>query len=239
MDHGYIDANALAKRYVMGQLPPHERERFEEHFVECEACQQQIEFSRGLREGFRALADTRGKPIPTPPARNYLHPLIWMAAGLLIASVPAVWFGTRSLQLQQQLDAARHDLASRPPGQFAFVGAGEARGLPTYELNAMRAGSAQPPAVILTAPEKEQIVLLELDNPIAQEFTDYRVAIVDGKGTTVVSGAGIRQTAPDHLVVAVSSESIPPGEYGVTVWGRTANGHYVRVGDYGFRTVLR
>ena len=80
MDHAYIDANALAERYVMGQLSADERERFEEHFVECASCQQHIEASRGLREGFRVIGDNRITPVIKPGTRNWVRPVMWMAA---------------------------------------------------------------------------------------------------------------------------------------------------------------
>jgi anti-sigma factor RsiW len=42
MDHGYIDANALADRYVRRTLPAGERADFEAHLVDCQECSDRV-----------------------------------------------------------------------------------------------------------------------------------------------------------------------------------------------------
>jgi len=56
MDHAYIESNGLVERYHRGLLPPDEEARFEEHFVGCPECTEQLELARGFQRGLKAMA---------------------------------------------------------------------------------------------------------------------------------------------------------------------------------------
>ncbi|HSS48222.1 MAG TPA: zf-HC2 domain-containing protein [Thermoanaerobaculia bacterium] len=55
MDHDYIAANGLVERYRQGTLQPDEEARFEEHFLGCPECTQQLELARGFRSGLKTM----------------------------------------------------------------------------------------------------------------------------------------------------------------------------------------
>jgi hypothetical protein len=56
MDHAYIESNGLVERYHRGLLPPDEEARFEEHFVACPQCAEQLELARGFQRGLKTMA---------------------------------------------------------------------------------------------------------------------------------------------------------------------------------------
>ena len=56
MDHEYINEHGVVSLYVAGKLLPEERAGFEEHFVGCRQCLEQIEVTAELREGLRRVA---------------------------------------------------------------------------------------------------------------------------------------------------------------------------------------
>ena len=56
MDHDYIDEHGLVALYVAGKLSAEQRAGFEEHFVDCRQCLEQIEVTGELREGLRQVA---------------------------------------------------------------------------------------------------------------------------------------------------------------------------------------
>jgi putative zinc finger protein len=56
MDHDYINDHGVVSLYVGGKLSPEERAGFEEHFVGCRQCVEQIEVTAELREGLRQVA---------------------------------------------------------------------------------------------------------------------------------------------------------------------------------------
>jgi hypothetical protein len=55
MDHDYIANNGLVERYHQGSLPPDEEARFEEHFLGCPECTEQVELARGFQRGLKAM----------------------------------------------------------------------------------------------------------------------------------------------------------------------------------------
>jgi hypothetical protein len=56
MDHAYIEENGLVELYHRGLLEPEEEARFEEHFVDCARCAEQLELARGFQKGLKAMA---------------------------------------------------------------------------------------------------------------------------------------------------------------------------------------
>jgi hypothetical protein len=53
MDHTYIAEHGLVERYHRGLLPPEEEASFEEHFVTCAECMEQLELARGFQKGLK------------------------------------------------------------------------------------------------------------------------------------------------------------------------------------------
>ncbi len=60
MDHIHIQANEIASLYVMSKLSAQERIAFEEHFVDCQECLDQIELIEGLCSALRLAAPLCG-----------------------------------------------------------------------------------------------------------------------------------------------------------------------------------
>ena len=74
MDHAYIEKNHLTDRYVLGQLSEQETGDFEEHFLECQECQETLEQRTALRDGLRLVAtEDAAKPARTPLLGSFLH----------------------------------------------------------------------------------------------------------------------------------------------------------------------
>ena len=44
MDHSYIAENNLVEYYVRGRMPVEEQMAFEEHFVDCPTCLEELKF---------------------------------------------------------------------------------------------------------------------------------------------------------------------------------------------------
>jgi len=237
MDHAYIDGNSIAERYVARGLSASERELFEDHFIDCRRCQERIEAARGLRDGLRAVDKTEIPAGHAPWQSSWARPLAWMAAGLLIAALPGGWFAARSVRLQQELDRALRQPAGPRPGEAALAVTDAPRTFPVYALNVMRAGGTGPPAVTIPVPAQNQPILLELENPLAPEFTEYQVSIADAGGRAVLKGTGLRQSTAEHLTIVISSSSFAPGDYQVTLSGRSRDGREVPVAGFAFRAV--
>jgi predicted HAD superfamily Cof-like phosphohydrolase len=88
VDHDYINEHGVVSLYVAGKLSPEERAGFEEHFVDCQQCLEQIEVTAELREGLRQVAkEDAGRPgvaradIAGLGVAPQLAPAFWVGAG--------------------------------------------------------------------------------------------------------------------------------------------------------------
>jgi hypothetical protein len=117
MDHRYIEGHNIPDLYVQGTLSAAARARFEEHFIDCPECLDQLELTEDFRGALRTVAAERAAT-PFVHARPRLG--AWLgampggrsaallaAAVLLLAVLPSVlsivWVG----QAGRQMDQAR------------------------------------------------------------------------------------------------------------------------------------
>lgn len=90
MDHAYIDANAIAERYLDHALSPEELREFEEHIVDCQECADRLLLAEMFhaRNGHKMKADRQvvARVVLYKPGRVIL---MLIAAGL---SIPIAYF---------------------------------------------------------------------------------------------------------------------------------------------------
>jgi len=92
MDHRYIDAYSVAQRYLEHTLGPEEQRLFEAHLVGCAECADRMLLARMFEP-----------PPPEIPKRArfvaQFSPWQWLlilvVAGVLLLSIPALWFGAQ------------------------------------------------------------------------------------------------------------------------------------------------
>jgi predicted nucleic acid-binding Zn-ribbon protein len=91
MDHKYINEFDLVERYLMGRLAADETAQFEEHFVDCVQCVDQLKVTKALMEGLRFVARDRtlgaGPRIPKNFGYYSRKPLALAAAVLALLAL--------------------------------------------------------------------------------------------------------------------------------------------------------
>lgn len=117
MDHSEIQERGLVELYHRGMLPPDEEALFEEHFVGCPECQEELAYARGLQRGLRtAAAEDAARTVAQAgllawlARRGRLAGLLagLLAAVLLLAALlPAFWLGARNRDLRAAAGEAR------------------------------------------------------------------------------------------------------------------------------------
>jgi hypothetical protein len=154
MDHAYIESHGLVELYHQGALPADEEARFEEHFVDCPQCMEQLELARGLQRGLRSVAAEDAARAAVAAGlfawlarRGRLAQ--WgmaLAALLLAAGLPAFWLRAGS-QGERREWGARLE-AQRRTGQELDRKLGESEARRTVERQALEArlAAAKPPA---------------------------------------------------------------------------------------------
>jgi hypothetical protein len=90
-NHLFIHEAELADRYVTGRMPDAERVSFENHFVACAQCQQDLRFASAVRAAVAATspqmaASDRGAGAPATPASRANRSRVVRWAGVALAA---------------------------------------------------------------------------------------------------------------------------------------------------------
>ena len=160
MDHLRIEEQNLIDQYVRGTMPADERAEFEEHFVDCAACQEQIEAARSLRLAVReSVAETRAGS-----GWRWTAIAACACVGIAIAASSVFLFERQS---------ARSELAS--------VRSSLERAPVVFGLSLSRDAS-EPRDVTIPAEPRWMVFLAEID---ATRYSRYRAAVIGSRGHSV------------------------------------------------------
>src|ERR1051325_231307 len=123
MNHDYINKFNLFDQYVLGKLAADEAEQFENHFIDCPACVEQLNISRNFVDDLRGLAVqetlfSRERHAPAPRRwglEQIMSLRTWAVIGYccLVAAVVFAFFGVRRRgRLEAELRQAKEDTAA-------------------------------------------------------------------------------------------------------------------------------
>ncbi len=76
MNHPEIEERQVIDRYLMGKLPPEEAERFEEHYLSCPQCLDQLALGESMQRGFKRAA---GQDVAVLAATRQLALFAWLS----------------------------------------------------------------------------------------------------------------------------------------------------------------
>src|SRR5260370_13866357 len=109
MDHSYIDEHNIIARYGMGKLSSEECVSFEEHFVDCPQCQEQLETTQDFKQAFKTVtAEDAVKP-QSVSGSGWLAGFSWRPALVAVAAC-AVIFAVPTFFLIRELRLAHAEL---------------------------------------------------------------------------------------------------------------------------------
>ena len=216
MDCEYVNEHHVVDRYLLNQLTAEERERFEDHYMSCDACLDAIERAEAMARGFKRVA---AEEIVTAGA---------MAAGVAWWRRQRVWMGgaVTALAVAVALPLLLDD-ASGPTGEFRA-------NTPVVYLQPERSAEAAPSHQIRLPAEPDQIVLvLELDPPF---YPSYR-AVVERDGRSLLEIEGLRLGERDSITLSLDSRSMAPGDHLLRLDASDPGGARVTVGQFAFRVL--
>jgi hypothetical protein len=243
MEHSYIEDNALVDRYVTRKLGAEERAAFEEHFLDCRQCLDQLKFAESLQSGIRTFA-ADAAPLTEAPARSLF--LGWFAGGwwrlavpvaaaLLIVLLPvsvllrryrneAVRVEVASADLRNKYTALRQQLDHAQLGAAVFI-LSETRGAQT--------GATQRVPI----PRTPQWIVLAIERDVSQ-FRSYRTTLRNNGGQTVWQSDPIEPISPDAIGVSFPSSLLAPGDYTIQLEGLAPTGRPELLATLSFRAIL-
>jgi hypothetical protein len=208
MNHEHIERENVVDRYVFGRLSPAEAESFEEHYLSCPACLEQIELTERLRAVAKqaAVAEaSRPRAASWAPFGIKKAPLLLAAALLLAALAPSyLWWRAG---------------AARPEVNALVVALAAVRGGAADQEVQLGAGT---PSVVLS---------LQLEEAGATRYN----AVVARDGRELWRSEDLRPSAQETLVVTLPAALLAPGEYRVDVAEAAPPGR--PVASFAFRVV--
>lgn len=228
--------------YGEGELDGARRARLQEHLTTCAECAAlvadqavfpalpagddepgEIEVAAAWRD-FRDRLAAEGVGAVTPAAaHSWQRPAVaWaVAASLLVAClVLGIW----NLRLGAHIAALT---APQPNVQLADLMPADQR-------------SDQEQEVVKVDPRGEFYVLIAYpSNPAGYRhddgFSHYRWRIVDADGRELLSGGGLERQSLGEVTLRLHRDSLPPGEYRLSLTGVTGVGDMEPLGDQPFR----
>lgn len=211
MQHSEIERDCLIDRYVRNTLRAAERQAFEEHFLDCPQCIEQIEIASSLRQAIRESAvEAVSQSAPARPRRWFFWN--WVQAGAAACLVVAM---VTSIVFFRQVREARSELAS---AQSAFERElGSVRGLASapevYVLGQSRGGS-EVKEIALPREARWMVFSVEMDTT---QFPSYSATLSDSSGKNIWHQDGIHPASPDAIGVSVPSNVLAPVVYSLTI----------------------
>ncbi len=111
MNHPDIEHDGVVDRYLLGRLTPAEAERFEEHYLGCPQCVEQLELGEKMGRGLRRAVAQDVAEVAVARQTGWLvrlirSPALAAATVIVVVAVPAFLY-QKSQRVERELDEAR------------------------------------------------------------------------------------------------------------------------------------
>ncbi len=204
MDHDYIDQQLVVDRYLAGTLAPDEATSFEQHFLHCQTCLDQLEPGQELVDGLKQVVAEDASVVAGAQRAGFLvllarlarsHQLATLAvAGLavLVTLLPSGVLLHRVSSLDQELGSARQELASRPPDSSRQ----ELDGL-QREVEQIRESQAESQQQLEQARQAREQLSEQLDRALQPQLNLPILSLFSERSTDIGAAPTVRLRRPD------------------------------------------
>ena len=207
MDHETSIKTQAAERYLLGELPPPEREAFEQHYFDCSECAESVrlgfQFSENAREVFRDESRLAFRPAQA----GFRSWLAWLRPAYL---VPAAACLTIALAVYQN--------AVEIPALRARVGRLERPMVLSSVLLAPSSRAAVPSIAVSSASPFFQLTLaVSAVRPAGR----YECILRSGSGKTLWAGPVATLDPDTNVSVLIPTAAVSDGYYEAVLAGVT------------------
>lgn len=269
MDHRHIRENEIASLYVMDKLSALERIAFEEHFVDCQECLDQIELIEGFSSALRLVPEevagmTPAGDLPTQISTTRIA--FWQQsipialASVLVAACLTGGFLLGNLYHRGELariqkttgdwqrryaveSQARQTLARKLENKESEKPAlmAELQAAPLYFLTVTRGVDEgnSAPADRIVISRSSPSVVLSIEFEKDPALQSYRAQLRNKSGSVVWSADKIPPPTSPALAISLPSQLLSPGDYSLNLDGLASAGRYVPAAHVRFRAVAQ
>jgi len=207
MDHKQAVELQLAVKYVLGELPPVQRDEYEDHYIDCPECAKDVYAAAALSDTAREVFRQEGREEAPAPVRDRARGgwLAWLRPAVAVPAFAALL-----------LAAGYQSLVSVPHWKKAAIEASAPRVLPMYSLIALNARGPKSQALEARAGEP---LGLYVDVPVDTAYTKYALKLEEPAGSATILRTVSYAEAQKTVVVQVTPEKA--GAYKIVVLGLT------------------
>lgn len=210
MDHNQAVELQLAVKYVLGELPPVQRDEYEDHYIDCPDCAKDVYAAAAFTDTAREVFREEARAEVPAPARERVQSR-WFAWLRPVVAVPA--FAVLLLALGYQ------SFVSEPQWKAQARQAATSRVLPTFSLIA--ANTRGPEGSVFQVRQGESFGLL-VDVPVDSAFRSYVLKLEDPPGNSMILRTLSYEEAQKTQVVYVNPDS-HSGAYRLVIMGHASS----------------
>ncbi len=218
MNHREIEERSIPDRYVRGRLELEERELFEEHMLDCETCQEEVEVTQSFRAALvRAASDDTARAVVGGALGGWLvrHRLALVGAAV-VALLPALLLVSRNRGLEQEIE-----FLSKPHVS-----------VPSVFLTVARAPQEAP--IEVTPPERGA-AWWALEVGVSDRAAAYSTRLFDDEDRSLWYADDVMVDRSGRLVLTFPAGFLAAGDYRLVVDGVTADGQSLEQASFAFR----
>lgn len=202
MDHNQAVDLQLAVKYVLGELPPVQRDEFEDHYIDCPECAKDVHAAAAFADTAREVFREEGRSEAPAPARERAG---WFALFKPAFAMPA--FAALLLFVVYQNAVTIPRAAAHGAGQVF-----------TSFFSLQTANTRGGEEIKIRVHPNESFGL-RFDFTPSKAFNSYLCELQDGSGRTLVRETLPGTSANQETVFAVREGVVKPGRYNLVFKG--------------------
>ena len=206
MDHHQAIKTHAAERYLLDELPPEDRDNFEEHYFMCSACAEEVRSAFAFADNVKVVLREQPETAPqalAPGTSGFFARWSWLRPSMLTPALAALLLGVTLYQNVLVIPRIRQELAV----------ATQPRVVPTVVARTATRGEDRP----VDVSKDDRFLQVILDIAPAAAVSSYTCEVYDAAG-------GLRFTVParapsngDSLHLSLPVDELESGKYAVRI----------------------